>query len=62
MKTSTTTKVVLSVFFSAIFTSAFFVGCGGNKEEVKQDSIAVIDTIKLDSLGLDTIKVDTIAE
>lgn len=54
----TATMFVVGAFCSALLTSAFFVGCGGHKEEVKQDSL-VCDTVKVDSLGVDTVVVDT---
>lgn len=59
-----TTALVATLLFSAVLSTAFFYGCGGHKEEVKQDSLdsLAVDTIKVDSLGVDTIKVDTITE
>ena len=55
MKVTKTTAVVLTVFFSAVLSTTFFVGCGGVKVEEKKDSV-VVDTIVRDSVIIDSIK------
>jgi hypothetical protein len=55
--TGTAAVVVMGIFFSAVLTSTFFIGCGGHKEEVKQDSV-VTDSIVKDSIIKDTVIIE----
>ncbi len=60
MKLTRLEAFIASVTFFTVLSTAFFYGCGGNKEEVKQDSTLVVDSLVADSACVDTLVIDSL--